>query len=315
MRTPVFASISAVIALCTIVATRASAHPGSGIAVDSQGRVYFVETGNPDARFPGFIWEVDARGKLTPVHKTGGHWLTLDANGSFARSDLGAWFQQRHTPWLQRAEAHDSGPALVQADGCPIVVNRDGNLYYASGESPEQGGGIQVTRLSPEGKLTLLVPNLSETARRLGGIKGLASGPDGSLYVAYPKAIQKITMDGRVTTLADPVVVSDCEKDVPAGEAEPFLRGLAVDSHGVVYVAATGCRCVVKVTPDGRVSTVLKAQRPWSPTGVAVRGGDIYVLEYTNPNSADRADWLPRVRKLDRDGKVTTLVTISGQGR
>ena len=88
-----------------------------------------------------------------------------------------------------------------------------------------------------------------------------------------------------------------------------------MDSHGVVYVAATGCRCVVKVTPDGQVSTVLKAQRPWSPTGVAVRGGDVYVLEYTNPNSADRADWLPRVRKLDRDGKVTTLVTISGQGR
>jgi hypothetical protein len=57
----------------------------------------------------------------------------------------------------------------------------------------------------------------------------------------------------------------------------------------------------------------LKAERPWSPTGVAVRGDDVYVLEY--PNSAERADWLPRVRKLDRGGNVTTLVTISRQGR
>jgi hypothetical protein len=81
----------------------------------------------------------------------------------------------------------------------------------------------------------------------------------------------------------------------------------------VVYAAATGCHRVVKVTPDGRVSTVLKAERPWSPTGVAVRGDDVYVLEY--PNSTERADWLPRVRKLDRDGSVTTRVTISRQGR
>ena len=80
-----------------------------------------------------------------------------------------------------------------------------------------------------------------------------------------------------------------------------------MNSHGVVYAAATGCHCVAKVTPDGQVSTVLKAQRPWSPTGVAVHGEDVYVLEY--PNSADR-DWLPRVRKLGHDGRVTTLATV-----
>jgi hypothetical protein len=83
----------------------------------------------------------------------------------------------------------------------------------------------------------------------------------------------------------------------------------------VVFATATGCRCVVKVTPDGQVSSVLKAERPWSPTGVAVHGEDVYVLEYTNPNSPNHADWRPRVRRLDRNGHVTTLVTISAQGR
>lgn len=312
MRTPLFASLWSVIAVSTMVVSRAWAHPGSGIVVDSQGRVYFVETGNPDAHFPGFIWEVDTRGKLTPIHRTGAHWLALDENGSFARADLQGWFRQRRTPWLQRVKAHESGPALVQADGCPIVVSRDGNIYYASGELPGQGGGIQVTRLSPEGNVTLLVPTLSATAHRLGGIKGLASGPDGSLYVAYPRTVQKITPDGRVTTLADPVVINDCDEDVAPGEAEPSLRGLAVDSHGLVYASATGCHRVVKLTPDGRVSTVLKAERPWSPTGVAVSAEDVYVLEY--PNSAKRADWLPRVQKFDREGHVTTLVTISRRG-
>ena len=101
----------------------------------------------------------------------------------------------------------------------------------------------------------------------------------------------------------------------PTGTPEdqkPFLRGLAVDSRGTVYAAATGCRCVVRVTPDGKVGVILKAERPWSPTGVAVHGNDIYVLEYTsNPNKDDHNEWSPRVRKLARDGKVTTLATIS----
>jgi hypothetical protein len=298
------------VVLCALYATPVRAHPGSGIVVDSQGRVYFVQTGDPNARFPGFIWEVDAQGTLTPVHRTGAHWLALDANGSFASADLAAWFRERRTPWLQRVMPSDSGSAMVQADGCPIVINRDGNLYFASGESPGQAGGHQITRLSPQGNLTLLVPDLGETAKRRGGIKGLASGPDGSLYVAYPRAIQKITMDGMVTTTADPVVLGDCDKDVAAGESEPFLRGLAVDPRGVIYAAATGCRCVARITPEGRVSTVLKVERSWSPTGVAARGEDVYVLEYTDPTSAERRDWLPRIRKLGRDGRVTTLATV-----
>jgi hypothetical protein len=123
MRTPLLASLGTVIAFCTTVATQALAHPGSGIVVDSRGRVYFVETGNPDAGFPGFIWEVDDQGKLTPVHRIGAHWLTLDVNASFGGADLVGWFRQRRTPWLQRVEGHESGPGLIQADGCPIVVN------------------------------------------------------------------------------------------------------------------------------------------------------------------------------------------------
>ena len=88
------------------------------------------------------------------------------------------------------------------------------------------------------------------------------------------------------------------------------MRGLAVESDGTVYAAATGCHRVVRITRDGKVEVVLKAERPWSPTGVAVHGGDIYVLEYTNANGGAADGWTPRVRKLARDGKVTTLATI-----
>jgi sugar lactone lactonase YvrE len=101
---------------------------------------------------------------------------------------------------------------------------------------------------------------------------------------------------------------------VPADIPEPYLRGLAVDGRGTVYAAATGCRCVVKITPGGKVETVLKSERPWSPTGVAIHGADVYVLEYTNANGKP-AEWRPRVRKLGRDGVVTTLATIAHDAR
>lgn len=82
-----------------------------------------------------------------------------------------------------------------------------------------------------------------------------------------------------------------------------------VDSRGNVYLAATGCRCVLKLNPDGQLSTVLKAEPPWSPAGVTLHGEDLYVAEWTNAHS-DAHDYRPRVRKVGPGGKVTTLATV-----
>ncbi len=96
--------------------------------------------------------------------------------------------------------------------------------------------------------------------------------------------------------------------------ALPYVRYPAVDRQGTVFFAAgTACHCLVKITPDGKVEAVLKAERPWSPTGVAVHEGDVYVLEYTNATEGRDEGWLPRVRKLARDGNVTTMVTITSE--
>src|SRR5262249_54748592 len=176
-----------------------------------------------------------------------------------------------------------------------------------------EGEGVDcgITRVSPDGKQSRFVPDLEKVLKQQDGITGLTTGPDGSLYVACPSAILKVKMDGTFTTLVSPVVVKDCDEELPRkdGNPSPYLRGLAVDSRGTVYAAANGCHCVVKITPDGKVATVLKAEQPWSPTGVTVFGEDVYVLEYTNSLKGwyEGEGWKPRVRKLERNGKVTTL--------
>src|SRR5262249_21429319 len=141
---------------------------------------------------------------------------------------------------------------------------------------------------------------------------GLAPGPDGSLYIAQPNAVLKLKMDGTFTTIVTGIELKDCDVDYPDNNPQsllPCLRGLAVDADGTVFAAGVGCHAVVKISSDAKVETVLRAERPWSPTGVAVHRGDVYVLEYTNANGGPGEGWRPRVRKLARDRKVTTLFT------
>jgi sugar lactone lactonase YvrE len=266
----------------------AVAHPGSGIVVDVQGNVYFQDSA---ART---IWKIDSQGKLTShSNKLGGHWMALDAKGAFARANL------QLVEWL--------APALVIADGgAPIAVNQDGNLYYGLDVSRTGQVSVGMTKIFPDGRQELFAPDFAKRIENL-GITGLASGSDGTLYVACLTGVWKVKTDGTFTPLVNTVVMKDCDQDAPT----PFLRGLDVDTHGTVYAAATGCRGVLKITSDGKIETVLKAERPWSPTGVAVQGDDVYVLEYTHANGHVTEDWLPRVRKLGRDGTVTTLATIS----
>src|SRR6266568_2954848 len=142
------------VALLTLATFTASAHPGSGIVVDEQGNVYFTHTGRG-------VGKIDPQGKLTYVGETrGGHWMCLDAEGSFSR------IQPKH---FQRLTPDGIKPALIYADGgSPIAVLRDGNLYYASNDEKMTPGGLQVTRQSPRGEISVFPPDGKKNTAQLG---------------------------------------------------------------------------------------------------------------------------------------------------
>ena len=60
--------------------------------------------------------------------------------------------------------------------------------------------------------------------------------------------------------------------------------------------------------PPPPIPREASAAIPAAPTGVALHGEAIYALEY--PSGEKHEDWVPRVRKVDRGGKTTTLVTF-----
>lgn len=283
------------IVLSVLLVTSASAHPGSGIVVDKQGQIFFTDTGQG-------VWKIDGQGKLTHLPASLFHWMAIDEAGYFAES------QKSFGEWFERVTPQSSKPALIMSSDFPLTINRDGNLYYAD----TRPRSARIVRRTPDGKESVLAAD-----EAFKGIAGIAAGPDGALYITDANAIRKITMDGKVSQFASPEIIGSGKDRAisPPPEAEAnYCRGLAVDSQGIVYVAATGSRRVLKITPRGDVSTILQASSPWSPTGVAVFSGEVYVLEWQDapPSLLEtRRAWIPRVRKVGRDGKITTLATVS----
>lgn len=233
--------------------------------------------------------------------------MCLDLEGSFAQTDP-RFFKRVTLPGMK--------PVLIYADGgSPVAVPSVGALYYVSNDERMTPGGMHLSRLSPAGEFARVAPQLDELTERM-GITGLAPGPGGTVFVACPNAVFRVRADGTFTTIINPLEPKDCDIDYPDHNPNmklPFVRGLAVNELGEVYAAGTGCHTVMKISTNREATVVLRSERPWSPTGVALHRGEVFVLEYTNANGGhDESPWFPRVRKLGRDLKVTTLVTLEG---
>jgi len=274
---------------------RAQAHPGASIDVAKDGRVYFVDTG-------GGLFVLGLDGKLTRLEGPAFHWFALDESSRLAKT---RW------PSIPGAEIVAAGrdPTLVLSSDFALTVGSDGALYYPD---LEEGRHSRIVRVDPSGSRSVRAspPFKSRPDGSTSSINGLAAGADGSLYFTHDRSVQKIDARGRITTIVDNVRVANCARipgvDRPTG---PYLRGIDIAPNGTLFVASAGCGAVLMISVSGNVRPVLRAVSPYSPTAVAVSGGEIFVLEYLHTDSDNREEWLPRIRKVSRTGKVVTLVT------
>jgi len=284
--------VSWILAACLAV----SAHPGSGIVVDRQGQVYFADTGHG-------VWKIDTNGRLISMGGPRFHWLTRDTEGRFAKTVM---------PSIPNGEISKLGanPLLLLSSDFPLIIAPDGALYY-----PELGRDerVQIIRFTSAGARTVLATLPAKTeSGALKWLNGMAAGADGSIYYTEDRAVRKVSPQGVISTIAGPIVVPGCVR-VPSyadDSAGPDLRGLDVRPDGTVFVAATGCGALLKITARGEITTVVRTTSPWSPTAVAVAGDDVYVLEYLHTANEDRSAWVPRVRKVSADGTSSIIATV-----
>jgi sugar lactone lactonase YvrE len=281
-----------------VVSSTAVAHPGSGIAADRVGNIYFVDTGSG-------IWRMDAAGGLIRLQGPAFHWMALDSSGAFTAVPL---------PSSPEAEMRAVGrtPTLLMSSDFPVVVAGEMLVY------PETvDGRVRLIRYSSRGARSVVatLPAATESGP-LQWINEMAVGPDGSIYYTEDKAVRRVDGQGRITTIAGHVQVTPCNAIPGISSPErPYLRGVSVASDGTVYVAASGCGALLRIKPGGQVGVIMRTTSPWSPTGVATYGKAVYVLEYLHTASDNRREWLPRVRKLLPNGQSSVVATVRGGSR
>lgn len=275
-----------------LVSASATAHPGSGIAVDRAGQIFFIDTGSG-------LWRIDTAGKFKHLSRTLFHWLALDEDNRFTNTQLPSGA-------LGEILKVGSNPTVLLSSDYPIAIGGDGNLYYPSGAA----GNLKLMKMTPAGATSVVIAfPATVNGKPLPHIGGLIAGPNGSLFYTEGGAIRKIDAQGRVSTVVA-VRAPANPPSIPATNAHPYLRGLALNGRGLVYVADTGDARLLKITSNGTVSTILQAQSPWSPTAVAVFGDDVYVLEFLHTVRDVRRDWLPRVTKIGSNGQATLVATL-----
>jgi DNA-binding beta-propeller fold protein YncE len=239
------------------------------------------------------------------------HRLAIDADGTLHGEHL------RYLPGSSSWEASlwsrspdgTISTTYGPAPGFPPSLLRDaaGHRYEWRGRRDEVS---RLVRRAADGTITPLagsdwglVDGAGERAL-LRQVVALAWGPDGRIYVTDDASVRRVSLDGRVETLATGFGTENLP-DLPHAVK---LWGLALDPRGHVYVANYGQRRMLEITPEGATTTLLVAEPPWSPTGVACAAGAVYVLEhgFVPP---DR-EVGPRVRVRDAAGAVRVLATL-----
>lgn len=312
------AAVICAIVILPVLAGEASAHPAWGLLLDRQGQIYFSDVQT------NAVWKLDRELRLERV-LAGKHSHSLFMDGAGDLFGEHVYYDSAGARWISSiwklspdGELTDlMAPTSVPPRGSGIFMDREGNIYSVQGGASESAR-VELLRRSPDGRITLIAGGERGHAdgngaqARFKSVIGMAWGPDGSLYLTDGSCVRRVALDGAVATIGgDPLA------GLRRGE-HPRLLGLAIDSRENIYVADYDYRCVQRITAQGAVDTILTDGFYWSPSGVAAVGDDVYVLEHQPETvvavlSALNVGPYSRVRKLSRDGTVTTIATLWGR--
>ena len=142
------------------------------------------------------------------------------------------------------------GTAIAARFKSPLALAADstGNVYVDDWLNRE------IRRVTPAGVVTTYAGGAGSAAQ-FQVPQGVAVDSTGNVYVSdtVNNTVTKITPPGQVTTFASSATLA-----AVSGGGGPaafyYPTGVAVDSHGNVYVAGTGNSTIVKITPDRTAS-------------------------------------------------------------
>lgn len=298
------ASAAIILSVLRLLPLSVATHPGSGLEVAADGAVYVADVGAET------IWRIAPDGTISPaVVDSWTHELQLEADGTLV-------YEREHTgyeraPQSLRTLAPDGErTVLIPA---PPVRERFGSNAFA--RMPDGSVVFAHTVRGEDGKWRAIIrqrdaddhdgSRVRTIAGALGGelyldgsgdeatfrmIVNMRPMPDGSVLLLDRDRVRRISFDdngGCTVTTQGPSLIEPKPDDPPfRGGPETTwnrLYGLALDADGNVLVTYFAGRRVVRISPEGEVSTVYTSDRRWSPIGVAIGPkGRVHVSEISD---------------------------------
>lgn len=260
------------------------------IALSSDGTLFVADTGNQ------LIRKISAAGITSTLAGNPGH-------GSFLDSGDGTGAQA----------------TFFQPAG--IAVGSDSVAYVADAVRNT------IRRVGNDGVVTTLAGSYQNSSRPADGqgakagfssTNGMAIDSNGTLYVADYHAIRKVDANGNVITLAGTLGPWDAgTADGSLAQARfGYLRAIAIDASGNLYLTDSLNHNVRKITPAGVVTTLAgttglagdadgqgSAASFNGPRGIALdKAGNVYVADTENN----------LIRRISTAGEVTTVAGKRG---
>ena len=250
-------------------------------------------------------------------------------------------------PLAKDARLNGPGGILARADGSVLIadagnarvrrVGRNGRIstFAGTGEEGSDGDGgpaaeATLTRpidlaAGPQGEVYVLDEG-AERVRRIdadGTIAtvtsaledplAIAAGRDGTVYVAEPARVLRITADGAVSTLAGDGTPGFAGDGGPAEAAKlsRWVEGLAVGPDGSLYIGDSNNGRIRRVGADGVITTVAGGGQE-SPDHAGRPGGDVWLrspgaLAASQDGTVRFADGTGFVLALGPDGDVARI--------
>ncbi|MDF1697887.1 MAG: hypothetical protein P1U56_18710 [Saprospiraceae bacterium] len=265
----------------------ASAHPGISIVQNSKGVIYYTDLVH--------VWKIDPSGSHTiAVKDVHTHELFLDEEDNLYGEH--SWYEGEATDkwgyliWRLRTNGQLENivpPTEGFPDNNQLVRDASHNQYWAKKIVNHE----VLMQTSISGEDTQFIQHKFKDIRWI-----CAPKDKDFLLVVDHLILKQVNSDGTIKTLSSNLKeggsIFNKVRDMH------YLMGAWTDTKQNVYVAVYGDRKIKKITNDGKVTTVLKSPRGWSPSGGFFDDeNSLWVLEYSNRNKA-------RVRKICESGET-----------
>jgi hypothetical protein len=320
----------------------------SRVAVGPDGTVYISDFDNDRVR------KVVGGTISTAVSTFAPTGITTGADGSVYWVSIQDLVVHRlHPDGSQSTIPYEPGAAPHPGGGLELAMDPGGNLFVLVVENLPDGNNTyvrRIVRIDTAGSVSTVIGGSTFGFSGDGGpaidaqlaadASGLATGPDGSLYIADTdnNRVRRITPDGRIDTIAGTGVGGPFGDGGPATGASTYRpQSIAVDGAGRVFVGTpTAVRVVepatswvrplggatnddatdVRVMPDGAVAVVgrftgtMTLGLPPASTSLTSAGGtDGFVAVY---EPTGRLRWAQRIWGPGTDDARSVAVDAAG---